>query len=449
MTAWIYGPQRGTLAATALTGGGTVIYQPNYVRNQCNLPGSTFTGTIIFEQIQNTSGGNLPLNSAQGFPSAAVILGITNRSTVDICGTIAGNVLPFGSLSGGDNTVQLCGGTTPGSEGSANTIYAIGGLISNTVVGCQFIDGGVSIRKVGLGTLTLTNNVLSYGGQTVVSNGTLAFVPLGNYLVVVPSVSTNPAFTALTNNYLVGTNFTIVSPGILDMSAAGNTLYLGHNGAQTLFGNGTLNGSLVVSNSLIAPARRASDPTNYTGSGLTVNNSVKLGFGSSVLLTINRTNSPANDSLTAASIIYGGALVVTNLGDTAYANGSSNVFRLFKITGNNISGSFTNITLPALPAYEYWKTNLSLDGSIALVNTNSAINTNPPPIQISVNGTQLTLGWPTNLGWILQTQTNTLAVGLTTPTNTWIDVANSATQTNAVITITRTNPAVFYRLRLP
>ena len=429
-TAWIYGPQRGTLAATALTGGGTVIYQPNYVRNQCNLPGSTFTGTIIFEQIQNTSGGNLSLNSAQGFPNAAVILGITNRSTVAMCGTVAGNVLPFGSLSGGDNTVILSGGTTPGSQGSANTIYAIGALNSNTVVGCQFVDAGVGIRKVGTGTLTLTNLVLAYGGQTVVSNGTLALAPLGGYSIITTNLN--------------GTNFTIVSPGILDVSSMGGILYLGHNSAQTLFGNGTLNGSLMVTNSQIAPARRASDTNTYTGSGLTVNNSVKLGFGSSVLLTI--TNSPANDSLTAASIVYGGTLVVTNLGDTAYANGSSNVFRLFKITGNNISGSFTSITLPALPAYEFWKTNLTLDGSIALVNTNAPINTSPPPIQFSLNGTQLTLSWPTNLGWILQSQTNSLGVGLYT---NWVDVAGSASQTTAVITNNPANPTVFYRLRLP
>ncbi len=87
---------------------------------------------------------------------------------------------------------------------------------------------------------------------------------------------------------------------------------------------------------------------------------------------------------------------------------------------------------------------------MAIVNTNAGnpLNASAPPLQVSVSGGTLTLGWPTNLGWILQTQTNGSGIGLTPATN-WFDVAGSATQTNAVITITATNPAVFYRLRNP
>ena len=432
-------PARATFTCT-LQGGGNLTYWATYSRGKWAGDLSAFTGTLTLAQTNQPGGtagnGNLVFIGNNGLPNAAVIFQINNVGAwLQVAGGTSGNVFPIGSLAGGDTIGELGGGTDASGDGTANTIWAIGSLNTSTTFGGQITDTGCGIRKVGYGTLTLTNNILSWGGQCVVSNGTLAFAPLGN----------NPgAFIALTNNYLVASNYTIVSPGTMDVSAAGGTLYLGHNGAQTLFGNGTLNGNLVVTNSLIAPARRASDTNTYTGSGLTVNNSVKLGFGSSVLLTI--TNSPANDSLTAASIIYGGALVVTNLGGTAYANGSSNVFRLFKITGNTISGTFTNITLPTLPANERWVTNLSLDGSIALVNTNAAINANPPPMQISFNGTQLTLGWPTNLGWILQSQTNSSSVGLST---NWFDVAGSAAQTNMVITINPANPTVFYRLRLP
>ena len=274
----------------------------------------------------------------------------------------------------------------------------------------------------------------------MVSNGTLALVPTG----------ANTTWINWTNNYLVSSNYTLVSPGILDISAVGDTtLNLGHNAAQTLYGNGTLIGNLLVTNSLIVPARRASlGATYFTGSGLAVSGSVTIAGGSTVLMTVNRTNTPANDSLTAASIVYGGTIIVTNAGDTAFPGLSSNVFKLFN---GAISGTFTNIILATnnLPVNEFWVDHLNLDGSVALVNSASGINTNPPAVMVSFNGTQLALGWPTNAGWILQSQTNPLSAGLTTPSNTWFDVAGSASITNTVITVTPTNPTVFYRLRLP
>jgi fibronectin-binding autotransporter adhesin len=435
-TAFISGAQRGQLLATALTGGGNVIYQPNYVRNRLNFGNASgFTGTLTLsvQQPQSNTGGNLGYDGAAGFPNTLVILGITNLQTVTFAGTIAGNVLPFGSLSGGDNTVQLAGGTNPSGDGTANTIYAIGGLNSNMVVGCQFIDAGCSIRKVGTGTLTLTNAILSYGGQTVVSNGTLAFAP---------TTTTN----ALAANYLVGTNFTLVSPGIMDVTAVGGTLYLGHAGAQTLYGNGTLNGSLVVSNSIVAPGRRASlGATNYFSGSLTINNSVTLLGGSTVVLGLNRTNSPANNSITAMSIAYGGSLIVTNYGDTLFPPQTTNTFQLFS---GPISGSFTNITLPALTAGEFWITNnLNVNGTISLGNTNSPVNTNAATANFTatVSGGSLLFNWaPDHLGWQLYTN----AISLTA-SSSWFPVPGSAAVTNETIGINPAKTNVFFQLRYP
>jgi hypothetical protein len=296
------------------------------------------------------------------------------------------------------------------------------------------------------GSLTLTNNNMTFGGQLVVSNGTLAFAPLGTNVYNYPS----------TASYLNGTNITIVSPGILDVTAAGApaTLYLSHNAAQTLFGNGTLNGSLVASNGIIAPGRRASDAGTYPGK-MTVNGTATVNFGSTFLMGINSTTTPVYDSFVTATpanlTINSAALIVNNAGPAAFPGGTSNVFRFFNIAVPvNIGGlsGITNITLPALTPGEHYVTNLVLDGSIALVNTNSSLNAYPPSIQSTVSGSTLTLGWPTNLGWILQAQTNSASVGLT-PTNNWVDVPGSASLTQAVITVNQTNPAVFYRMRNP
>jgi hypothetical protein len=159
------------------------------------------------------------------------------------------------------------------------------------------------------------------------------------------------------------------------------------------------------------------------------------------ILSINRTNSPANDSITASSITYGGVLIVTNVGDTAFPNGTTNTFQLYN---GSVSGAFASVTLPTLPTNEFWINNLTVNGSISVVNTNSAIATNPTNITFSVSGNLLALSWPADhLGWWLQSQTNSLATGLGT---NWVDVAGSSSVIAITNTIDVTKPTVFYRL---
>jgi hypothetical protein len=82
--------------------------------------------------------------------------------------------------------------------------------------------------------------------------------------------------------------------------------------------------------------------------------------------------------------------------------------------------------------------------NITLITLVSPINTTPGSILFSAMGNQLTLDWPTNLGWTLQVQTNSLGAGLST---NWVDVPGSTTITNVVVPISSTNGSVFYRLR--
>jgi hypothetical protein len=77
----------------------------------------------------------------------------------------------------------------------------------------------------------------------------------------------------------------------------------------------------------------------------------------------------------------------------------------------------------------------------------SSIASNPTNISFSVSGNTLMLSWPVDhLGWILQSQTNNLTVGINT---NWADVAGSASVTSTNITMVPANPTVFYRLRMP
>jgi hypothetical protein len=71
----------------------------------------------------------------------------------------------------------------------------------------------------------------------------------------------------------------------------------------------------------------------------------------------------------------------------------------------------------------------------------------PPEISASLSGATLTITWPaSHIGWILQAQTNSLQVGLST---NWFDVAGSAAGTSSKITVNPAAPAVFYRLSQP
>jgi autotransporter-associated beta strand protein len=77
----------------------------------------------------------------------------------------------------------------------------------------------------------------------------------------------------------------------------------------------------------------------------------------------------------------------------------------------------------------------------------STVATNPTNIVSVVSGGNLNLSWPADhTGWRLETQTNTLNVGLNTNWSTW---PGSAT-TNAVsVPINPANPTVFFRLVYP
>ncbi len=425
----IYGPQRGTFTCV-LTGSGNLTFLPQFVRTRWAGNLTAFTGTITL-LAQGTAGGNLGIDGTGGLPNATVFFQTNSPSQLQVVGTATGNALAIGALSGGDNTSLLGGGTSANGDGTASTIWAIGSLGNSTIFGGQMVDAGCGLRKVGAGMLTLTNGLLSYGSQTVVSNGTLKFVPLVANLTV----------TAEATNYLIGSNFTLVSPGILDMSSVGNTLYLGHSPAQTLFGNGTLNGNLDVTNGSVQPGRRASLAGFFPGSGLNISGSYTMRSLCTNIITINRTNTPANDSVTATSIAYNGALIVTNIGDTAFPNASTNTFHLFN---GALSGSFASVVLPSLPTNEFWINNLTVNGSISVVNTNAALATNPTNILFMVSGGTLSLSWPADhLGWTLQVQTNLLVVGLT---NRWVDVPGSTTVTSYSTTMDPAQPTVFYRL---
>jgi autotransporter-associated beta strand protein len=243
--------------------------------------------------------------------------------------------------------------------------------------------------KTGIGQLTLVGDDSAFGGITTVSNGTL-----------------------LVNSDL-GTSLVYVKGGILG-------------------GTGYISGAVTNQSGTLSPG------TNGIGT-LTIANDLTLASGSFTTVQVNQGAAMADLVTGLNAVTYGGTLVVTNLSGTLDTNSTFTLFSASTHVGNfsTISGSPGNGL-----AWSF------TNGVLSVIEQSYA--TYPTNITASVSGGTLTLTWPTtHLGWILQSQTNALTVGLTTPTNTWFDVAGSSASNTNIITINAANPTVFYRLRLP
>lgn len=284
-----------------------------------------------------------------------------------------------------------------------NATMTVSGVISNT--------GSLSLT--GNGILTLTSNN-TYTGSTVISGGTLALSG------------------SISNSAVIN----IRSGATLDVTERGDqTLTL--NAGQSLAGKGTVNGSLIgLAGSTVAPGGALTTGT------LTINNNATV--SGNLLLNLNDTNTPTSSQLVAngGAITYGGALTVTNTG------GALTVGETFQLFPSAVT-TFTAINLPATDASGNgytWVNHVAVDGSIQVQSVGPTINPLPGPIQFNVSGSTLSLSWPTNLGWILQEQTNSLSVGLGT---NWVAVPGSSSVNSTNITVNPANGSMFFRLMKP
>lgn len=281
------------------------------------------------------------------------------------------------------------------------------------------LTGTGSLVETGQGVLTLPNDNV-YTGNTTVAGGVLG----GATLALTGSISNSAVITVYTN-------------AVLDVTGRPDqTLTL--NAGQTFGGNGSLNGNLISNpGSTVAPGA----PVGM----LSVTNNVTL--QGNLVISLSTSSTPASSQLTSAAgpISYGGTLTVTNVGPALTVGTTFHIFPSAVSTFSQI-----NLATTDAAGYTYtWFNNITGDGSIRVTGVTPAappINPLPGPVQFRVSGGNLSLGWPTNLGWILQNQTNTVAAGLGT---NWVAVPGSATVTNVNIPVDPSQGGVFYRLVHP
>jgi autotransporter-associated beta strand protein len=437
------------------TGGTLTIYNNTSGRGptvQTLYPGFTFnqpiildlgTGTNLLFQGQNSSGnqvfngiisgggmirraasgGATVLNAANIFSGGVIInngnigIGIDSVSTVP-------PTIDSGPLGTGPLLIDV-GAGTPGLFASGGT-HTIGNTVAwtgNTVGSPLVITGTNNLTLSGTMDLSGTNRTLQVNntGLTTIS-GVISDGGLANGLI---KTGTNTLALTAINTY---TGPTTVSNGTLQVNGqidVGDVTVAG----GALGGTGTILGAVTIQSAgTLSPG--ASIGT------LTINNDLLI--AGNLAVEVNKSLSPSNDFVVVTGTLSNtgaGTVTVTNLGP-ALAVG--NKFTLFnkQVTGGN--------TLTVTGAGVTWTNKLATDGSIEVLST---VSTTPTDITFSVSGNNLVLSWPADhTGWRLQSQTNSINVGLTT---NWSDVAGSTLVNQVVVPINPANGAVFFRLVYP
>jgi autotransporter-associated beta strand protein len=418
----------------------------NFFIASANAAGSTASGTV------NQTGGSVTQTSPT--VGTFVIGGRTSASGVGVY-----------NLSGG--TLTATAGIRVGSYGTGTFNQSGGTVIANGGVNIARLTNSVGTYNLNGGTLS-TYNVTSSMTNNAVFNfngGLLQALNPGS-----PFLSALQAANVLAGGAIIdsGTNsITVSQPLLYGGIGTGGLAKLG-TGALTLSGANTYIGATVISNGTLivdGSLSSASAVTNYGGTlagagtingpvvvpagtlragdlagigTLTINNSLTM-QGNTVLRISKTGGVLTHDLVTGLTTAnYGGTLIVSNVTSDSMALAANDAFTLFSAGTHN--GHFTSIVGTPGTGLAYSFTN----GVLSIVAT---MANNPTNITATVSGSTLTLTWPADhVGWILQSQTNSLAAGLGT---NWVDVTGSTANNTNAITINPTSPSVFFRLRHP
>jgi len=284
---------QSTISGT-LTGSGTLNYYTNYTGNVLNSDASAYSGTL--NVTTDANGGYFVVSNPIGFPLAKINL---NDQDTMLFKTSSYVTIPIGEFSGSTLSVLGAGGT-----GVCKITWEIGNRNSSPIFAGKITNNQLSgtgavaaLKKVGTGTLTLTNASTYTGGTTI--NG-----------------------------------------GILKVN---NTTGSGlGTGAVTINSGGILAGTGIISGAVTVNEGGTLSPGGGIGT-LTLNSTVSVLPGATLLIDIDKSR-PKTDILNlTGSMSMGGKLQLNPLNGTTYAVGDS-----FKIIVGTVTGTPTEV-IPAVP----------------------------------------------------------------------------------------------------
>lgn len=383
-----------------------------------NLNGGTLQAGLNKVNLMDTTS-----TSANVFNGGLIVDTMTNTATIsaNLLATTGNGIYPQGgtflvSSNGGSGYIGAPLVTISGGSGSGAMAIATvsGGAVTNIVMTCP-------------GQNYQAGDVLTFAFQGgALASATANFISASNFIYTLQAADIAPNGSG---------GVTKIGTGTLLLT--GTSTYLGPTivNAGTLAGTGDVAGGITV-----APGATLGAGSPVAIGALTVGGAVSFLPGSTNLMKFNGIVD-TNDVLTGMSqVTYDGTLVFSNVATTLKASES---FKLYNALSYN--GAFAAI-IPASPGPGLaWNTNLlAINGTLSITNT---VNLNPTNLILNVSAGRLSLSWPQDhLGWELEAQTDSLAVGLTT---NWVVWPGSSNVTSESIPITSNNPAVFFRLISP
>lgn len=329
-------------------GDGTASKTVELIRSELQLVGGLSIPSLI---TFNISGGSFATGEG---PGLIPIRSVSGNNVIE------GNVNLIGG--GGSGEVRVDSGSltiqgTVTANTTGRTLW-LSGAGTGTLNGPIMNNGANTpgLLKLGTGAWTLTG-ASDYSGVTTIQEGELV-------LSSGASLSGTPTITLLSNS-------------VLNVAAISGGLPLGF--AQTLRGNGTVEGSLQA-NGVVQP-----------GMGIgTLNIAGAITLSGETVMELNRSGAANSDLLAATSIACGGTLTIANLGPDLVPGDTFNLF------DGALSGSFMAISLPTLASPDYfWDVSLLESQGIISVGSTTA----PPP----------TILPPTVAGSILILEVNSVA----------------------------------------
>jgi fibronectin-binding autotransporter adhesin len=360
----------------------------------------------------------------------------------------------------------LLRGTMTMNDGSAVVIDP--SLNSNARIELAHLDmTGGTISDNGVGSSSAYFG-LSTTNINIHANATASTIGGRLYGQTVSTLSTNGAITFTVDGSAQANVSAAIVNGPANPSVVVSSLIKSGAGALTLSGVSTYTGATTVSNgTLLVSGSTASDSAVTVASGatfggdgtiggpttiqpgatlspgaggigtLTFGGSLTLNAGSTTFVEVDAANA-LNDLVSFSAASYGGSLVVSNLaGAGTVTIGQS--FQIFSAGGAN---SFSSITPNPGPGLVW-----HFDAGTGFLTAVSGVNTSATNINLSVAGGNLDVSWPADhIGWQLQVQTNSLAVGLS---GNWAGWPGSTTTNQVAIPIVPANPTVFLRLVYP
>jgi hypothetical protein len=319
------------------------------------------------------------------------------------------------------DNVKFSALATIGGTNLLSPVVQPGAVFTGTV-----ISNGVATATAASGTITfLTNNTALSTNTVALGSATSATAVLTPPYTVKAIYSGDSTYIGSTNTLTVNNASAAVTLGNLSQTYDGTA-----KSATAITTPAGLTVNLTYNGSASAPINAGtyqvigtvSDPV-YIGSG--TNNLVIAQAAATIVLgNLSQTYDGTPKSATATTTPPGLTVAFTYDGSPAAPISVGTYAVIGTVVDNNYFGAATDNLVIA-----------------------SGVSTTPTNITASVSGGQLTLSWPADhLGWVLQTQTNGLDVGIS---SNWADVPGSGNNNQAVINIDPAIPTAFFRLRSP